>query len=263
VTGLVLAVIGGIAYVSVRPRPLPPVAGMVRATEIRVAPELSGRMGAIRVAAGDSVRAGDVLAELDNPELAAAAGEAKAALATAAAARARVYAGVRQEQVDMLAREVDKARANLVLARQQFQRVAALAANGNAPRERLDEVTAAAATAEADLALATARHAEAQAGPTAEERAAADAAVGLAQATVTVLERRLAKAVLRAPVDGTVRVVVAEPGEAIRPAQPVLTVEAGSGTSPSTCARTGWAGSGSAPRSASPPPATAGRCPRG
>jgi HlyD family secretion protein len=226
VAGLVLAAIAGIAYVSTRPRPLPPEAGMVRATEVSVAPELSGRMGRIRVHPGDAVRAGDVLAELDNPELAAAVGEAKADLGAAEAARARVYAGVRQEQVDMLAREADKARSNLVLARQQFQRTAALAANDNAPRERLDEVTAAVATADADLALTTARHAEAQAGPTAEERAVADTAVGLAQATLTVLERRLEKTVLHALVAGRVRVVVAEPGEAIRPGQPVLTVEA-------------------------------------
>ena len=41
-----------------------------------------------------------------------------------------------------------------------------------------------------------------------------------------MLERRLAKTVLRAPVDGRVRVVVAEPGEAIRPGRPVLTLEA-------------------------------------
>jgi HlyD family secretion protein len=226
VAGLVLAAIAGIAFVSIRPRPLPPEAGMVRATEIRIAPELSGRVGRIRVQTGDAVRAGDMLAELDNPELAAAAGEAKAALGEAVATRARVYAGVRQEQVDMLAREVDKAGSNLVLARQQFQRIAALAANDNAPRQRLDEVTAAVAMAEANLALATASHAEAQAGPTAEERAVADAAVGLAQAMLVVVEQRLAKTVLHAPVAGRVRVVVAEPGEAIRPGQPVLTLEA-------------------------------------
>src|SRR4051794_25851571 len=61
VAGLVLAAIAGIAYVSTRPRPLPPEAGMVRATEVSVAPELSGRMGRIRVHPGDAVRAGDVL----------------------------------------------------------------------------------------------------------------------------------------------------------------------------------------------------------
>src|SRR6185369_14947545 len=40
-----------------------------------------------------------------------------------------------------------------------------------------------------------------------------------------VLERRLDKTVLRAPVDGIVTVVVAEVGEAIRAGQPVLAIE--------------------------------------
>jgi HlyD family secretion protein len=176
--------------------------------------------------AGDQVRAGDVLAELDNPELAAAVAEAKAALDEAKATRDRVYAGIRQERVDILAHEIDKERSNLVRAEQEYQRVAALAANGNAPRQRLDEVTATVAAAEAELAVAIARHAEAQAGPTAEERAAAAATVMLAQVTLAVLERRLAKTALRAPVDGRVRLLVAEPGEAIRPGQPVMTLEA-------------------------------------
>src|SRR5262249_24860895 len=162
----------------------------------------SGRMGAIHVKAGDEVRAGDVLAELTAPELVAAVAEAKADLERAKATRERGYAGVRQEQVDMLAREIDKARANLVLAQQQDERIAALAANSNASRQRLDEVTAARDMAQAELGVATARHAAAEAGPTAEERTVADAAVALAAASVAVLERRLEKTVLYAPVDG-------------------------------------------------------------
>jgi HlyD family secretion protein len=226
VTGLVFAVIAGIAYVSAWPVALPPVTGVVRSTEILIAPELSGRLGRLHAKAGDQVRAGDVLAELDNPELVAAVAEAKAAFDVAKATRDRVYAGIRQEQVDILAHEVDKRRANLVRTEQEYQRIAALAANNNAPRQRLDEVSAAAAVAQAELEVAIARHAEAQAGPTAEERAVADAGVALAQASLVVLERRLDKAALRAPVDGMVKVLVAEPGEAIRPAQPVVTVEA-------------------------------------
>ena len=117
--------------------------------------------------------------------------EAKATLDVAAATRDRVYAGIRQEQVDILAHEIDKRRSNLVRAQQEYQRIAALAANYNAPRQKLDEVSAAVTSAQAELEVAVARHAEAQAGPTAEERAAADADVALAQASLIVLERRL------------------------------------------------------------------------
>jgi len=51
------------------------------------------------------------------------------------------------------------------------------------------------------------------AGPTREQRVIADAQVQAAAAAVGVLERRLAKTVLRAPADGTVSVIVAEVGE--------------------------------------------------
>ena len=105
----------------------------------------------------------------------------------------------------LLAHEIDKRRSNLVRAQQEYQRIAALAANYNAPRQKLDEVSAAVTAAQAELEVAEARHAEAQAGPTAEERAAADAGVTLARASLTVLQRRLTKTELRAPVDGLVR----------------------------------------------------------
>ena len=225
VIGLVVAAIAGIAYVSTRPAALPPVTGVVRSTEILIAPELSGRLGRFHADAGDRVRAGDLLADLDNPELVAAVAEAKAALEVAAATRDRVYAGIRQEQVDILAHEIDKRRSNLVRAQQEYQRTAALAANYNTPRQKLDEVSAAVTAAQAELEVAEARHTEAQAGPTAEERATADADVALARASLTVLQRRLTKTELRAPVDGLIRLLVAEPGEAIRPGQPVMTLE--------------------------------------
>ena len=60
---------------------------MVRQTEIRIAPEITGRLTEIAVKTGQPVHKGDLLATLDNPELAASVGEAKAALAAARADR--------------------------------------------------------------------------------------------------------------------------------------------------------------------------------
>ena len=42
---------------------------MVRQTEIRIAPETTGRLASIAVQPGQHVRKGDLLAVLDNPEL--------------------------------------------------------------------------------------------------------------------------------------------------------------------------------------------------
>src|SRR5262249_3554828 len=70
--------------------PSPPIAGVVHQPEIRIAPETSGRLAEFRVAAGQEVHQGDVLAVLAAPELAAALEEAKANAASAAADRANV-----------------------------------------------------------------------------------------------------------------------------------------------------------------------------
>ena len=108
---LAVVVIGAIALLD-RPRINPPVAGLVRHTEIRIAPEVTGRLSAIAVKTGQAVHKGDLLATLSNPELEASLGEAKAAWASAKADRDNVYAGVRAEEVAILARSIETAEAN-------------------------------------------------------------------------------------------------------------------------------------------------------
>jgi multidrug resistance efflux pump len=210
-----------------RPRAAPPVAGMVRQTEYRIAPEITGRLTAIAVQSGQQVHKGDLLATLDNPELAASVGEAKAALAAARAERDRVYSGMRAEEVAILAKSVLTAEANLTLARQEIGRTTALAARDFASRQELDDRTAALAKSEADLALKRAQHAAGAAGPTAEERTLTDARVALAEATAADLQAKLDKTRLIAPADGVVGVIVGERGEIVPVGKPVLVLAAG------------------------------------
>jgi len=202
-----------------------PVPGMVRSTELRIAPEISGRLSEIRVRPGALVHRGDVLATLATPELEAAVLEAKAAVDEARAARDRIRAGVREEQVGILGREIEKARANVVLAEKNLGRMETLASHQNASKQELDEANAELNSARAAVAAAEMRHAEAANGPTKEDLATADAGVAEAEAAANVLERRLEKSRLISPSDGVVQVIVAEMGEAIRPMQPVLTLE--------------------------------------
>lgn len=200
------------------------IMGVVRETEIRVAPDTSGRLAAFRVVAGQEVRRGDVLAVLEAPELAAAVLEAKANAASAVADRANVLAGTRQEEIDIAAQNVRIAQANLALARQQHARAVTLSSRDFASKQQLDQVTASLAKAEADLGLVQAVYDQSRAGPTKEERAIAEAKVALAQATVADLEAKFAKTVIKAPVDGRIGILVARPGEAIAPGEPVMTL---------------------------------------
>ena len=221
---LVAAGVGG--YLLLRPAPAAPIAGVVRATEIRLAPEVGGQLATIKVHKGDTVRAGDVMAELSAIELTAQVAQARAARDAATADRNNVYAGVRAEQIATLAAEIAKARSKLTYAQAQLARVSTLARGDFASQQALDQATNDVAAARADVAEAEANHASAVAGPTKEERAISDAQVKAASSAVAVLERHLGKTVLRSPVDGIVSVVVAEIGENVRAGQPVLAIAA-------------------------------------
>jgi len=220
-----LVVVGAAGfYVLWRPEASAPIVGVVRSTEVRIAPEVSGQLATVKVEPGARVHAGEVVAELSAVELTASVAQAQAQLAAAKASRDNVYAGVRAEQVASLAAEIAKAKARLDYTQVQLTRTTTLASTNDAAQQALDQAENDVANARADVADAEANHAAAVAGPTREERAIADAEVKAAASALAVLERRLDKTILRAPADGTISVVVAEIGENVRAGQPVLVV---------------------------------------
>ena len=223
----VAAVVGAglVAYrMQAAAEPEPPLIGVVRQTEMRIAPETTGRLQSLSVVVGQSVSTGDTLAVLSNPELAASVADAKAKAAQAKADRDNVYAGVRKEEIGVAGETVRSAEANLLLAHQQYERSAKLAADNYVSRQQLDQDSASLREAEARTEVARSANERSRAGPTPEERRIADTQVALAEATVADLEAQLAKTRLVAPTDGVVTLVVGSPGEIIAPGEPVLTL---------------------------------------
>jgi HlyD family secretion protein len=200
------------------------ILGMVRRTEIRISPEVSGRLGEINVRPGASIAKGAVVATLDAPDLVANLGEANAAAASAAADRANTFVGVRKEEQSIAEEAVETAQANVVFADQERNRAVALAARGFASPERLDQEFANFASTNATLATKKAAFDEAVAGPTNEERAIADARLLDARANAAAIAERVKKLSLFSPVDGAIKTVVGEPGEIVRPGQTVVTI---------------------------------------
>lgn len=98
---------------------------LVPRAEFIVAPKVSGRVETLRVEVGDAVKAGDVIAELDDDELVQAVAQAQAELAVAEATLAQ-------------------ARSALEIAEREFERVKTLRERGIASESAMD-------TAEADL----------------------------------------------------------------------------------------------------------------
>jgi HlyD family secretion protein len=224
---IALVLVAGVWIYSVRRSgSASPIIGVVRATEVRVEPEVDGQLISIAVEKGAQVHAGDILARLSAVELTAQADQARAALASATANRNNVYVGVRREQVDSLKAAIAKANARLQYLQLQLTRTSTLARQSFESQQALDQAENDAAAARADVAEAQANYDAAVAGPTREERLIADAQVQVAAAALAVLERRLEKMILRAPADGVISVIVAEVGENVRAGQPILMVEA-------------------------------------
>ena len=227
IVAIALVLVAGVLiYSGRRSGSASPIVGVVRATEVRVEPEVNGQLVSIAVEKGAHVHAGDVLATLSAVELTAQADQARAALASATANRNNVYAGVRREQLDSLKAEISKASARLEYLQLQLTRTTTLARQSFESLQSLDQAENGAAAARADVAEARANYDAAVAGPTKEERAIADTQVKAAAASVVVLERRLEKMILRSPADGVVSVIAAEVGENVRAGQPILMVEA-------------------------------------
>ncbi len=204
----------------------PLITGMVRETEILIAPEISGRLASINVKPGQQVKKGELLALLSIPELTASVLQSEAALGETRANRDNVFAGVRKEVVDISAGSIRIAEANLVLAKQQYERSAALAKEAFVSRQTLDEQAASLRTAEANLEQQRASYDQNRAGPTKEERQIAQANVVLAEATLADLEAKLAKTKLFAVTDGEIGALAADLGEVISPGQAVMTLKA-------------------------------------
>ena len=224
----VALVVGGCAYAvyqSKRAEREPqPIIGMVRRTEIRISPRISGRLGEISALPGARIAKGAVVAKLDVPDLIASLTEANAAAASAGADRANTYAGVREEERHTAEQAVETAEANVVLAGQERDRANALAAKGFASSERLDQANANLAATSATVALKKAAYAEAVAGPTKEERGIADANLIDARASAETTAAQVRETSLTSPADGVIKTVVGELGEIVRPGQTVVTI---------------------------------------
>jgi HlyD family secretion protein len=126
--GVILAAASVGGYFLWRSPMAEPITGVIRATQIDIAPEVGGQLASVNVTKDAHVRAGDVVAKLSAHDLIAAVSQARAALNAATADRNNVYAGVRAEQIASLAAETAKAKSKLDYVQTQLTRVTTLVA---------------------------------------------------------------------------------------------------------------------------------------
>jgi HlyD family secretion protein len=177
---------------------------------------ITGRVTAVLVAEGASVRAGQPLVQLEDAELRAALAQAQAS-AQQAAAR---LAGLRSTGRNAAQATVAQTDSTLLAAQADLRRTQDLVARGFLSQARLDDAQRAVAVAQAQRDGASAqRAAVADQG---SDVAQATAQLALAQAAVDAAAARLAQAQLLAPADGRVLQRLVEPGQTVQPGRALL-----------------------------------------
>jgi len=220
---IVLGIVGLSLWYLAQPQPLL-VQGEADATRIDIAARVEGRVAKRPVERGDNVAAGQVLYEIENPELIAKLHEAEAALAVASANLANVEAGTRAEDIAQRKSAEESADAQLTLAKATYDRIRQLAQSGNAPIQKLDEETNALRTAQSAADQAKYSYEEAVAGPTKEQREIARTNVAEARASIDSIRADVDELIVKAPIAAQVYQIGAELGEYVSPGVPLLSL---------------------------------------
>jgi HlyD family secretion protein len=223
VTIIICAIVGLSLWYLVQPSQLI-IQGEADATRIDIAARVDGRVGRRPVERGDNVAAGQLLYQIDNPELVTRLYEAESALGVAAAQLANIEAGTRAEVIAQRKASVDSAAANLTLAQRTYDRIKELTANGNAPVQRLDEVTDSLQVSQRSLDQAKSAYEQAVNGYTAEERGIARANLAKARASVDTIKAQVDELQVKAPIAAQVYQIGAELGEYVSPGVPLLSL---------------------------------------
>jgi RND family efflux transporter MFP subunit len=184
---------------------------LIALDQVRVVSEVPGQIKEILFELGSEVRAGDVLIRIDTRELELALARAESALRQTEA-QLGVPSGTSTVPPDEQIASVRTAMANLADARAQLARAEELVAKGLLPRAELDTVGTRVKVTEANYQAAL------------ENVRALKASLQDRKANYELAQKKVADAVVRAPIAGSISERPVQRGEFIRDNSPVATI---------------------------------------
>lgn len=177
---------------------------------IDLSSKVVGRVLKINVQKGDTVKKGDVLIELDTPEINAKAEQTDAMLEFAIAQQEKINNGTREEQIGM-------AKANFDVAKKTYDRMTRLHNEGVIPTQKLDEATAKYQAAKEQYTMLVN-------GAQKEDRLSAAANVRRARGANSEVSSYLKENKIISPIDGVVTEINVEESELVGAGFPIVTV---------------------------------------
>ena len=200
------------------------IQGQAEADEYRDSSKVPGRILKLYVQEGDRVKAGDTLALLEAPDVAAKLSQAEAAEKAAMALNQKAQRGTRSEQLQAAFEMWQKAKAGLEIAEKSFNRVNRLYNEGVMTAQKKDEAKAQLDAMKATERAAFAQYDMARNGAQREDKEMAAAQVSRAQGAVAEVDSYMKETVLTALADGEVTEIFPKLGELVGTGAPIMNV---------------------------------------
>ncbi len=192
--------------------------------KVRISNEIGGMIEKLYFEKGDQVKKGDLLAEIGSSSMRLQVREATAARNAAKSNLNKLEKGSRPQEIQIATASVQEAEAALSEAQKNFKRIDRLHEIRAVSNSAYDSAERQMSTANARMATAKQRLDLAKKGPRVEDVAAARAQLGQAEAALALMEDRLKKSILRAPISGTTAYRDVEAGEVIPAGTPITSV---------------------------------------
>lgn len=218
---IAIAVVGVGLWLAWQPVP-GQVQGIVDARELRVASKITGRLASVNVQEGEAVRAGQLLAVIDSPEVAAKETQVAAAVDAAQSQADKAQVGARQTDIIAANAQRRRAAAAADLARVTFERVQRLAQDGVVAGQKRDEARANMVATQEAARAARAQYDTARTGARVEDQRAARAQANQARGAAAEVAAARAETRIFAPSAGEVGRRLAQPGEIVGAGYPVM-----------------------------------------
>jgi multidrug resistance efflux pump len=179
--------------------------------------EIEGRLIAVLAVEGTAVREGDELARLDDSLATHKLAEAEAQLSLARAEYERLVNGASEEARRVARAEADLAATFLEHAESGWKRAQQLIKENALSKERADAYEYGMKQAAARFTVAKSHVDEVEAAARLDERKISESKIRVAETAVAQAREMKQKAILRAPCNGVILNITAEPGELLGP----------------------------------------------
>lgn len=200
------------------------VQGMADADSVNISAKISARVQRLAVHEGDRVHAGQLMFELDSPEVRAKQRQVKALLEAAGAQADKAKEGARSEEIRSAQAQWQRAVASAQLAQSTYVRLNNLFEEGVVSRQQRDEAQAQARSADAAQRATRAQYDQALAGARRQDQEAAFAQVRQAEGAVAEVQAAEVEVLAHAPIAGEVGKRLADVGELVPAGYPVFTL---------------------------------------